>query len=167
MSVTSNSEGFRLTGRHVLAIIVAFFGVIFAVNATMIYLAVGTFPGAVTASSYRASQDYNGEIASAQAQAARGWQVDEAIVREASGRAVLTVTIRDRAGAPVDNLALSAALQHPVKKGADLTATLDPAGAGRYVGRFDGVEAGQWTLALEGLRGPERVWRSENRAILR
>lgn len=167
MSVENKSGGFRLNGRHVLAIFVGFFGVIFAVNATMVYLAVGSFPGAATTSSYRASQDYNGEIATARAQAARGWQVDEALSRDANGRAVLTLTVRDRAGAPVDALDLTAALRHPVKKGADVVATIDPAGAGRYVGRFDGVEAGQWTLAVEGERGGERLWRSENRVILR
>lgn len=167
MAMTEKAEGFRLTGRHVLAMIVGFFATVAAVNGVMIYLAIGTFPGLVTASSYRVSQSYNGEIAAAEAQAARGWQVDEQISRAADGGAVLTLTLRDKAGAPVDALALSARLVHPVKQGGDLVAVVDPAGAGRYVGRFAGVEPGQWALVVEAMRGDERVWRSDNRVILR
>jgi nitrogen fixation protein FixH len=169
MSVTNNTErtGFRLTGLHVLAILVAFFGVVFAVNGVMVYLAIGSFPGAATASSYTASQRYNSEIATADAQAARGWQVDEQLARDAAGKAVLTLTVRDKAGTPVDALAFTAHLQHPVKQGEDVVGTVVPLGAGRYAGTFDGVEAGLWTLAIEGTRGGDRVWRSENRVVLR
>lgn len=165
---TSDREtgGFRLNGWHVLAIFVAFFGVVFAVNAVMVYKAVGTFPGAVTPSSYSASQNYNGEIAAAEAQAALGWRVDENLTRDADGRAVLALSVADRAGAPIDGLAVDARLQHPVKQGEDVHGKVEAAGAGRYVARFDGVEAGLWTLAIEARRGDARVWRSENRAVL-
>lgn len=172
MSMASKTEptggaGFRLKGIHVLAMLLAFFGVVFGVNGVMIYLAVGSFPGSVTASSYTASQRYNGEIATAVAQAERGWHVDEHLVRDAGGTARLTLTVRDKAGAPVDALAFTARLQHPAKLGADVLGTVEPLGAGRYAGRFDAVEAGQWTLSVEGSRGGERLWRSDNRVILR
>jgi nitrogen fixation protein FixH len=168
MATTDEAKGgFRLTGLHVLAMLIAFFGVIFAVNGVMTYLALETFPGAATASSYTASQRYNGEIAAARAQSDRGWQVEEHLSRVADGNARLSLTVADRAGRPVEALAVTARLQHPVKQGEDVVAELRQTGAGGYAGDFAGVEPGQWTLEIEARAGGDRVWRSENRVVLR
>lgn len=60
----------ELTGRHVLVITVSAFAVIIAVNVTMAYKAVSTFPGLEVANSYVASQDFDTDRA---AQLALGW----------------------------------------------------------------------------------------------
>lgn len=62
----------ELTGRHVLAITLTAFGVIVAVNLTMAYNAVGTFPGLEVANSYVASQQFDRRR---EAQQALGWTV--------------------------------------------------------------------------------------------
>lgn len=59
-----------LTGRKVLMITVSAFSVIIAVNLTLAYQAVATFPGLETRNSYVASQNFN---ADRQAQLALGW----------------------------------------------------------------------------------------------
>ncbi len=61
-----------LTGRHVAWMMIAGFGVIIAVNLTLAFQAVGTFPGLETRNSYVASQSFE---ARRQAQQALGWQV--------------------------------------------------------------------------------------------
>ena len=58
------------TGRHMLAVVCTFFGVVIAVNVVMAIAATGTFPGLVVANSYVASQGYNELLAAARAQAA-------------------------------------------------------------------------------------------------
>lgn len=63
----------KFTGRHMAAILIAFFGVIIAVNLTMATFATRTFGGTVVANSYVASQKYNGWLAAARAQEALGW----------------------------------------------------------------------------------------------
>ncbi|MBP0651157.1 FixH family protein, partial [Mycobacterium tuberculosis] len=73
-----------------------------------------------------------------------------------------TLQLMRDAGAPVEALALTARLEHPVKQGEDAVAALATAGAGRYTGAFEGVEAGLWTLVVEAASGNRRVWRSEN-----
>ena len=50
----------RFTGYHMAAILVAFFGVIIAVNMVMATLATRTFGGVVVENSYVASQEFNG-----------------------------------------------------------------------------------------------------------
>ena len=57
-----------LTGRKVLAIAVAAFGVVIAANLVLAWQAVGTFPGTETANSYVASQNFNRTLAEAKAQ---------------------------------------------------------------------------------------------------
>ena len=66
-----SDRGRRLTGRGVLLWLFAFFGVTFAVNGAFIYFAVSTFPGVEVASSYKAGQEFEGEIAAGRAQAER------------------------------------------------------------------------------------------------
>lgn len=62
------------TGWHMLAIMVAFFGVIIAVNLTMAYFARSSWTGFVVENTYVASQQFNQKAAEGRAQAALGWQ---------------------------------------------------------------------------------------------
>ena len=60
----------RITGRHVLFAMLAFFAVVIGVNATMITYAVGTFSGEEEADAYRKGLDYNQTLARRSAEAA-------------------------------------------------------------------------------------------------
>lgn len=66
----AQAEPKKLTGRKVLLIAVAFFGVILAVNMTLLFSAVSTFPGLETNNSYVDSQTFDQR---AREQAALGW----------------------------------------------------------------------------------------------
>ncbi len=73
MSVAQNHDsGFRFTGWHMLACMLAFFGVIIAVNFTMAFMASGTWTGLVVKNSYVASQKFNDELALAKQQTENG-----------------------------------------------------------------------------------------------
>ncbi|WP_296642867.1 FixH family protein [Roseinatronobacter sp.] len=72
MTKDNDSTGFRMTGPKVLAIMLTAFGTIIAVNLTLAYSAVSTFPGLEVKNSYVASQNFNEELA---AQQALGWNV--------------------------------------------------------------------------------------------
>ncbi|CAN5652759.1 hypothetical protein BH11ACT8_BH11ACT8_25200 [soil metagenome] len=61
------------TGRHMLAVVFAFFGTVITVNFVMAYLATGTFPGLVVENSYVASQNYNQSLADTRALAGATW----------------------------------------------------------------------------------------------
>ena len=94
-----------LTGRHVLIAILAFFGVIFAVNGVMTYIALDSFSGLATEDAYRKGLRYNEQIAAADAQAAKGWRVD-VDYRERSGR--ISLTVRDKDELPLRSLQVTA-----------------------------------------------------------
>lgn len=82
----------QLTGKHVLAITIAAFGVIIAVNLVMAVKAVGTFPGLEVGNSYVASQRFDRDRA---AQQSLGWTVTP----EYDGKEMV-LTIRDAQGNP-------------------------------------------------------------------
>ena len=100
------APGFVLKGWHVLLIILACFGGMFAVNGVFIYRAYTTFPGEVVAKPFEEGVGFNGEIHRRAAAQALGWKA-RLTDHVAGGRADLTLAIRDASGRPVPGL-------HPV-----------------------------------------------------
>ncbi|BBE74171.1 FixH family protein [Oharaeibacter diazotrophicus] len=158
---TDAANGRPLTGWGVLAWVIGFFAVIFAANGAFIYLAVSTFPGVEVASSYKAGQDYEADVAAAEAQAARGWVVDAHPALNAAGAAV-SVTFHDRDGVAIAGLDVTVTLAHTVDTAHDRTVVLTETAPGAYSGELDGIRAGRWTLVLDAERRGERVFMSRN-----
>ena len=154
-----------LTGRAVLVWFVAFFGIVFAVNAIMVKAATSTFGGVETSSSYKAGQMFEQEVAQAERQDARHWQVGGTLVRAKSGEAVLDFTVRDETGAPPPGLTAKARLAHPADERLDHVVQLARIGGGEFKGAAD-TGPGQWELIVDLYRGEERVFRSPTRVRL-
>lgn len=91
-----SGRGFVFTGRHMLATMVVFFGVVIAVNITMSVYATRSFTGLVAKNGYVASIDYARDEASRAHAAERGWQIDLT-----APQGIVTLEARDRAGAPL------------------------------------------------------------------
>lgn len=116
--------------------LIAFFGVVIAVNLTMAAFATRTFGGVVVENSYVASQKYNGWLAAAKRQDRLDWTIRPAI--DAQRRVSVHLSIR---GARVQGFA-----RHPLGREADLPLTfgLDE-GALRSDQR---LPAGRWNVHL-------------------
>ncbi len=156
-----------LTGRKVLFMLIAFFGVVIGVNVTMMKLAITTLPGTEVDSAYSASIGYEKEIMAAHEQAARHWQVNARIERSADGGATLQVEARDASGRPMTGLKFQGRLERPTDKRADLPVELAEVGIGIYRGNAAEVAPGQWDLVLEGdAKSGQRMFLSKNRVIL-
>lgn len=155
---------FRLTGRHVLYILVGAFAIVFAVNGYMIWRAIGSFPGVVTESSFRDSQRFNAELAAAKAQADRGWKVAVKTDRAADGKTVIALQARDRDGHPLTGVTFHALLEHPADRSRDHKIALTPVvgASDRFEGRAEGVTAGKWGLLIEGDGSAGRLYLSQN-----
>jgi nitrogen fixation protein FixH len=154
-----------ITGRFVLFTCTAFFGVIFAVNATMMTLAIRTMPGLDVKNGYVASQAMNGEIEAMRRQDERGWSA-EVEVRLVNGLAPVHVRLTARDGRPVSGLDVRARLAHPALTRADHSADLREVQPGVYAAEIADASAGAWTLVVEARRDGERVFASRNRAVL-
>jgi len=151
----------QLTGRHVLAMLGGFFFVMFAANVTLIYFALRTLHGSELENPYDASQAYNGRIAEAHAQDERGWTANVMTRADGLGERIM-VEFRDRTGAPVSDLQVTARFEHPFDAAKDRQASLASDGLD-YEGVASPVAPGRWTLVIEASRGAERLYRSENK----
>jgi nitrogen fixation protein FixH len=164
--MTSSRHPRELTGRRVLLWLVGFFVAIFAVNAVLVQAAISTFGGLDTPSSYKAGLVFESEVARADRQAARHWQVDGKLRRDGAGEAVLDVSVRDAHGQPVTGLTADARLAHPADERLDHVIPVAVSGTGRFHGMSKAMP-GQWDLIVDLYRGHDRLFRSRSRVTLR
>jgi nitrogen fixation protein FixH len=156
----------RLTGLHVLVMFAGFFGVVFAMNAYLVTVALGTFSGLEVPSSYRAGREFAAELADRRAQDARGWRVAAHADRSADGRAELRVEITGRDGSALAGLDVTAVLERPTDRRRDLAFAVRELRPGLYRGEAADAPAGLWTLVVEASRDGERLYRSRSRIVL-
>jgi nitrogen fixation protein FixH len=127
------SQGF--TGRHMLMIMVGFFGLVIAVNFTMARLASETFGGSVVANSYVASQKFNGWLQAARDQKALGWAPQLAL--DDDRRVVLTMN--------GPGFAATGTAHHPLGRAADVPLVFVPA-AGNRLQSHVALPGGRWQI---------------------
>jgi nitrogen fixation protein FixH len=161
----ADDGGRKLTGLRVLFILLTFFGTVAGVNAVMIYSALSTFRGEVTAHPYEEGLAFNSEIGEARAQAARGWKVDGKVVRSADGQATIEVAARDASGAALTGLQMEAILAAPADKKRDHTVKLADVGGGAYRAVV-ATQSGAWDFELSAARDGKKVFQSRNRITL-
>lgn len=138
----------EIKGWHVLVMLLAFFGVIIAVNSIFLTTALRTFRGEDEPRSYVQGIRYNDVLDRREAQAELGWSATSVVT---SSRVEIGVT--DAQGAPVTGLVLDARLRHPADSGRDIELTLSEAGEGLYETETD-VPDGRWTLVVSTPEGP-------------
>lgn len=131
----------RFTGRHFTAIIVAFFGVVIAVNLTMAMFATRTFGGVVVENSYVASQKYNGWLDAARKQDRLGWK----IVPSIDGRRHVLVSVS------VDGAVVSGFARHPLGREPDVPLTF------HQFRSIQSLPPGRWAVHLLVRRGNDEA----------
>ena len=129
----------EFTGWHMLGLMVGGFGIIIAVNLTLAWNAIATFPGLETRNSYVVSQKFEADRA---AQRALQWNASATIED-----GLLTVAIKDASGAPVQAEVVRATLGRATHTGDDS----EPAFVWNGTALTAPVEAkdGYWNLRIE------------------
>ncbi len=155
--------GWRLTGRHVLFGMLAFFGVVFTANGIMMWMAARTFDGVDEPDAYRRGVHYNERLAEARAQRALGWHVSvvlPALGSDANERQ-LRISARDSDGRPLDGLKLKVTMRSPVNAHEDraVTPVVDPARPGAYVASLRLPRLGKWQAVVEAEDAAGHRWR--------
>ncbi len=153
------ATGFRFTGGHMLACMLAFFGIIVAVNLGMAIVASSSWTGLVVKSSYVASQKFNGQLAEARRQSKAGLQSK---ISYSTG--TLSVKITDRDGTALTPGEASLWIGRPAFEEHDRTLPLicDEKGlcsAGIELG------PGPWALRIDALV-PDGAYRRDARIIV-
>ncbi len=139
------------TGWHMASILVAFFGVVIAVNLLNAHYASSTFGGEVVENSYVASQDFNTWLDEAKAEKALGWS--EVTTWRPDGRVVVALK-----GVPA-NTVVKAIARHPLGVLPDQAMTFDRLGKRQFLSR-QVLPDGRWKLYIT-LTGGGHIWRRE------
>lgn len=155
----------EITGRAVLLMLLAFFGVVFGVNAIMARFAVSTFAGVETESSYKAGLAFSAEREAAARQVALHWNVAVNLTSPGGDAREVVVRVLDGDGKPLSVLVADGELAHPTDARRDVALDLVPLGDGRYRARLK-AGPGQWDLVVDFAQGGERLFRSRNRVQL-
>ncbi|HTO30565.1 MAG TPA: FixH family protein [Pararhizobium sp.] len=151
----------EFTGRHMLLIMVAFFGVIIAVNVTMARFAGSSFGGLVVENSYVASQEFNGKLEQGREQVALDWTPDFSIV---DGTIRYRLTDCDGNAVPVSSVSVQ--FRHPSYEAADLTIGLQPKGDGAFEAAH-AARNGIWDVEIDSEVGRKVPYRDIRRITIR
>ncbi|MBT8473569.1 MAG: FixH family protein [Marinicaulis sp.] len=139
----------ELTGRHVLIMLFAFFGVMFAVNAVFVTMSLKSFPGETAEKSYLHGLNYNDVLAERAAQAQLGWRAQVT----AAGSDQIEVSFSDANGLALTGLAITSEIIRPAHANTRQEAVFSENGDGVYIARFRSLATGAWDLAGEAVDG--------------
>lgn len=156
------AKGGGLTGRKVLLMLVAFFGVVGGVNAIMIGVALTTFRGEVADHPYEAGLAFNADIDAARAQEDRHWNVSVHVARGGGGEQALTASFLGADGAPLTGLSVQASFAAPADLYRDVAVAMHESAPGVYSGAAT-ASKGVWDLKITASRGADVLYRSLNR----
>ena len=129
-----------LLGWHVMAIMLGFFGCIFAVNGYFIFRALATHSGVVSEEPYRKGLGYNQRIAADDRQAALNWRANLDV--KASG--AVKLALHDASGRPISNQRVALTVGRPSTRSFDQTIALAETAPGIYAGTTHELAAGTW-----------------------
>ena len=139
------------TGRHMLVLMLAFFGTVVAVNVAMAMAATSTFGGKVVENSYVAGQQFNGWLEEARKQEALGWTRTVGI----DGRRHVVVTLRGE-GSPLGGAEIVALARHPVGREPDARLAFSESGNGVYRSTRP-LREGRWLVHFDISREGRRI----------
>ena len=157
----NKGEKGRFTGWHMLAIMVAFFSVIIAVNLTMAFFARSSWTGIVVENTYVASQKFNEKAAEGRAQAALGWSPELTI---ADGKVHYRLT--DGAGKLVEATRVMASFRRPSHASDDQEIVLTRQPDATFSALVE-LHDGSWIVEVESEAGLNRPYRDVQRLNLR
>ena len=155
----THQDTFEFTGKHMLLLMIVFFGIIMSVNVTMAIIAKGSWTGLVVKNSYVASQEFNGKLEKAKAQKALGLHSEVAYEK-----GVLTIRIMDGSGNSVADSDLLVRIGRPAYEQLDQEVTLKPASDSTFQLHMP-LETGPWALEING-RVNEHPYRRDVRLFV-
>jgi len=151
----------EFTGKHMLATMVLFFGVIITVNLVMARFAITTWSGLVVPNTYVASQEFNARAEASRAIAAKGFQID--LSTDKDGMAIM---FTDRAGQPALADSIIAQMRRPVGTHQDREMVLTRESDGVYRAAGELAE-GEWIATVTATRNGELLYKRGHRFHVR
>jgi nitrogen fixation protein FixH len=150
--------------RFIPYLFVIFFGVIFAVDLTYIYVANKSWRGLATENGYQKGLKYNQTIEYSRKQKSLGWSAKIKYENLTQKSGILEVALFDKNGAAINDAAVKAVLTRPVQEGFDFEIKL-PAKNSRYISEITFPLKGQWNVEIQAVRGDQNFQDSKRFVI--
>lgn len=153
-----------LHGRHILAILLAFFGVVFVVNGYFLFKAISTHTGVVANEPYRKGLEYNKRISQDLKQSELNWK-DNLVVGH-DGR--ITLELLKQTGEPIKGLLVSGTIARPVTSGFDKPLSFKERATG-YFADVGALADGSWIIdaVVRATESGEPIYRLRKRIWLK
>lgn len=152
----------EFTGRHMLIVMLCFFGTIITVNLIMALAANTSWSGFVVKNSYVASQQFNEKVAESRAQAALGWQ-NWFDYRDGK----VSYGLRNHSGFPVDIESVTVTFRRPASASEDLTITLSRIDETGTFTANASIHDGIWIVEADADVGMPAAYKYVRRMIIR
>jgi nitrogen fixation protein FixH len=133
----------RFTGRHMLGLLLLFFGTVIAVNVLMATLAITTWTGLVVKDDFGASQHYNQKLDEMARQAALGWRGELDY-----GNGLITFRLKDAKSEPVRGATVTVDAGRPTHEGQDRTVALAEGAQQDYQAAL-ALQPGIWNVEVD------------------
>ena len=153
----------KLTGWHVLLIMLGFFGVMFAVNGVFLYHAITSFPGEDVKKSYLQGLDYNHTLEAKAAQDQLGWSAAAGMVGSD-----LVFDLTDADGNPLIGYQVTTELRRAASTAHDQIVEMQPLQSGSYAVNLSDLPAGRWDVQFQVIdpAGDDIVFRADKRIVI-
>ncbi len=143
----------KLNGKHILAGLIGFFAIIFAVNGAFIYYALESWTGLDIDNSFVHGLSFEEDI-----QEAHEWKVEIDPEDLGNDKASLSVIIERVDGKSATPYSIDAEIRRPAVTGYDQDIELRQIGPRHYVGEIQVAGPGQWQIRVRG--------RDQSKAVL-
>ncbi len=139
----------RLTGRHIVLMLIAFFGIMIIANTAFVIVAVKSFPGESQKKSYLQGLNYNETLTARAKQKSLGWRAEITRIEATH----LEVKLHDKNDAPVNGLTITGQLRRPSHDGSDQTLAFKEINPGVYATPTSALGVGTWDFTATAI-GP-------------
>ncbi|MBN8648396.1 MAG: FixH family protein [Caulobacterales bacterium] len=161
----SNGEA-KLTGFHVLMILLAMFGVVFAVNGYFIYMANKTNSGEI-GHAYLEGLKFNEKLEARAKQSELGWSMELGFQRGAGGDALFIADVKDRDGKPVTGAIMNGKIGRLVESKDDKNLDFKEIEPGKYSAHLSNLESGKWSFTASAVKDNLPKFETETRLSIR
>jgi nitrogen fixation protein FixH len=167
--MSDRDKGFRLTGKHVLAGFIVFFGVIIAVDVVFVRLAVRSFPGEETKKSYYQGLQYNDVLDAKARQSESGWRMQLLKTPSAGSEPMIEVRLVDDEGQPIFDADITGEIVRPTTEAGRQKLSFYLRRDGIYRADLQTIEEGAWDFSVAAVRRqePEASFTAKSRIIVR
>ncbi len=129
-------------------IFVGAMALVVAVNAGMVTIALGTFPGLAHDDAFARGLAYNRVLTALERQEELGWALQMSFVPGAATDGTLRVRLNDRDGNALGGARVAATLLRPVERDTPIQIELREGEIGSYSAVLPGLRRGQWDARI-------------------